>query len=174
MNQDKFDIIIEMITKLTLQVNNIENKLNLLSEKNQEIKTSCSKMNEHVDFVENTYSTVRAPLNFIKNKIECMMGKFQSDELPAIKDKDNNMYTLGDDYDKMNSNPLTISSNRNKWTAVADTKEHAEKFYKNAYANQSMDYWQEPKQILTQVSSDIDETVIKKNDTHDNQILSTK
>ena len=51
----------------------------------QRIEKDCSKMSEHINFVENTYSVVRLPLNFLKNRVEMIMGKNSAQELPKIK-----------------------------------------------------------------------------------------
>ena len=36
---------------------------------NSDIKDNCEKMGGHIDFVENVYETVKAPLSYISNKI---------------------------------------------------------------------------------------------------------
>ena len=41
-------------------------------------------MREHIDFIENTYSLVRTPLSYLKTKIEYVMGKETTKELPVI------------------------------------------------------------------------------------------
>jgi phage shock protein A len=51
------------------------------------VSKSHAKMDQHVDFVENIYSSVRHPLNYVKNRIEQFMGKQQSPCLPQIEDK---------------------------------------------------------------------------------------
>lgn len=38
------------------------------------VTSSHHKMNQHVDFVENVYSSVRHPLNFVKRRIDSLMG----------------------------------------------------------------------------------------------------
>ena len=37
--------------------------------RNIDIKENCQKMGGHIDFVENVYETVKAPLSYISNKI---------------------------------------------------------------------------------------------------------
>ena len=39
----------------------------------------CSRMDDHIDFVEDTYNNLKHPLNFAKTKIERIMGYSQSD-----------------------------------------------------------------------------------------------
>jgi hypothetical protein len=48
------------------------------------IKGNGSKMNQHIDFVENVYTSVRHPLNFVKTKIESLIGRSQQADLPAL------------------------------------------------------------------------------------------
>jgi hypothetical protein len=85
--EDKLDKIIDMIKLLNIKIDTLDKKVEILTEKYDNIEKDCSKMGEHIGFVEDTYSTVRAPLNYIKNKIEYMMGKDMERELPVIKDK---------------------------------------------------------------------------------------
>jgi hypothetical protein len=44
-------------------------------------------MREHIVFIEHTYSLVRTPLSYLKTKIEYVMGKEMTKELPTILDK---------------------------------------------------------------------------------------
>ena len=46
-------------------------------------------MNNHIDFIEETYTTLQTPLNYVKNKVEYLMGyNNESKSLPTIKDKE--------------------------------------------------------------------------------------
>ena len=50
-----------------------------------------SKFDTHVDFIEETYSTLRNPLNYVKNKVSLLMGyPGTSKELPQLNYKNNN------------------------------------------------------------------------------------
>lgn len=49
------------------------------------VSASHQKMNQHVDFVENVYTSVRHPLNFVKRRIESWTGHTSSSALPAIE-----------------------------------------------------------------------------------------
>jgi hypothetical protein len=40
----------------------------------EEIKRSCAKMGEHVDFVDDVYVRVRAPFMWLMKKISCVSG----------------------------------------------------------------------------------------------------
>ena len=56
----------EIITKL----NEIENKLNMLISKiDKDINPPCEQMSRHINFIEDTYSKLKYPLEFISNKI---------------------------------------------------------------------------------------------------------
>ena len=72
--ETKMDIIILILQR-------IENKLN-------EVEKSCGGMDEHINFVESVYSTVRSPLDFIVNKTKYLMNNSQSSEaLPLLDAK---------------------------------------------------------------------------------------
>jgi hypothetical protein len=101
MQEDKLDKIISMLEILNLRIDTIDKKIELLTEKYNNIEKDCSKMGEHIEFVEDTYSTVRAPLNFIKNKIEYMMGHGYNKELPAIQNKKEEDNYCDLDYDEL-------------------------------------------------------------------------
>ena len=46
-------------------------------------------MNNPIDFIEETYTTLPTPLNYVKNKVEYLMGyKNENKSLPTIKDKE--------------------------------------------------------------------------------------
>jgi hypothetical protein len=76
-------LIMESFSKLESKINELEkNKLNHVQE-------ACDKMNNHIDFIEETYTTLKTPLNYVKNKVEYLMGyKNESKSLPTIKDKE--------------------------------------------------------------------------------------
>jgi hypothetical protein len=44
-------------------------------------------MKEHITFIETTYDSLRAPLGYIKNKIEYITGKSITNNLPQIEYK---------------------------------------------------------------------------------------
>lgn len=76
-------LIIESFSRLESKINDLEkNKLNHVQE-------ACDKMNNHIDFIEETYTTLQTPLNYVKNKVEYLMGyNNESKSLPTIKDKE--------------------------------------------------------------------------------------
>jgi hypothetical protein len=78
--------LLEVLKNIDLRLKNIEYQLNI---KLTNIETDCSKMNNHINFVENTYNRVRIPLNYIKNKIEIIIGASNNNELPLIESSEN-------------------------------------------------------------------------------------
>jgi len=75
----------DKLEKINLRLDSIEKLLQDVYELNEINFTNCSKMSEHVDFVEKTYTIVKIPLQFLTNKIECIMGSGSQNKLPEIK-----------------------------------------------------------------------------------------
>ncbi len=62
----------------------MEENIKDIRENNKIVEKDCSKMREHIVFVESTYSAVRTPLSYIKQHVEYMIGKSTND-LPTIE-----------------------------------------------------------------------------------------
>ena len=81
-------------TLIIEKFNNLEKILNnkfddLEKNKLNHVKESCDRMNNHIDFINETYSTLHTPLTYVKNKVEYLMGyQSESKSLPTIKDKE--------------------------------------------------------------------------------------
>ena len=56
---------------------NIESKIGIVSE-------SCEGMDNHIQFIEGVYTTLRSPLDFIANSVRPMIGN-EKETLPEIK-----------------------------------------------------------------------------------------
>ena len=56
----------------------------LLKEENKIVSQNCVKMGTHIDFVQKTYEVVRSPLNYLKKKIEFVIGSSTQGELLSI------------------------------------------------------------------------------------------
>jgi archaellum component FlaC len=78
---EKLDEILNVLKTVESRLDNIENHL-------KNVNNDCSKMNQHIEFVEKTYNSARAPLNYIKNKIEYIMHGSSSSELPKLEYKE--------------------------------------------------------------------------------------
>lgn len=66
------------------RIKNLENKMELILEKLEKlenIEKNCSKMGNHINFIETVYETIRAPLQFVSNKLTG-----NSDVLPLTDD----------------------------------------------------------------------------------------
>ena len=65
-----------------LQINKkLDYILEILAKQNQ----TCKKLDNHVEFVESTYNSVRELLNYIYNKVNNIMGNSEKKSLPMIE-----------------------------------------------------------------------------------------
>jgi len=83
-------IKITNLEKLVVEkFDNLEKKIDSLNQNNNtkidEIQKECNKMGSHIDFIEDTYTTLQIPLNYVKKSVERLLGTSTKD-LP-IKDK---------------------------------------------------------------------------------------
>lgn len=76
-NDNKNQELISRISILEEKMDTIIHLLQSNKEKITDIEKSCSKMNGHIDFIENTYDNLKYPINIFKNKIEQVFGKEQ-------------------------------------------------------------------------------------------------
>ena len=60
----------EIIKKL----DRIETRLNVIEQDIVLIKTSCGTMDNHISFIEKTYSSLKVPLNYLKTRVEYITG----------------------------------------------------------------------------------------------------
>jgi hypothetical protein len=87
------------------QLHIVEHKLGVLEKSlvkeqkiNEDIASNCKKMGSHIDFIENVYSTARAPLNFVLDKMNYMLGNKQdrnAETLPQLKDVNDSVSGVG-------------------------------------------------------------------------------
>lgn len=88
-----------MSESLPEQLNRIERKLDEITHIVRRLEHNTEKqgekMSNHIDFIENVYSTVRSPLDFFKKKLEYLMGGPSNSHLPEL--------TLYSDTDSMES-----------------------------------------------------------------------
>ena len=83
--QEMYESILELHSKMDVLTSSFQN----LSKKQKDIEKSTNRMNTHIDFVENTYSSLKAPLQFVKDKVSLITG-IQKSNLPSITDKKEN------------------------------------------------------------------------------------
>jgi len=77
----------EILKNIQLKLEDMDKRLVLIEKKTDGIQKGCSKMENHIDFIQHTYNIVRRPLNYITNKVECIMGN-NNTNLPEIKNND--------------------------------------------------------------------------------------
>lgn len=70
----------ELLQETNGRLERIEAELKLLSK----VTENCVKMGKHIDFVQSTYEVVRSPLNYLKKKLEFVMGSSSEGELLSI------------------------------------------------------------------------------------------
>lgn len=71
--EQKFDRVDQTIKQL-------ENKIDKLTHKIDKLIEICSRMDDHIDFVEHTYAVLRTPLDFVKRNVEFIMGSDNEEE----------------------------------------------------------------------------------------------
>lgn len=83
-------LLFHKLDMLESQISNVNSKLDFLSTKLSDCEISCKNMDDHINFVEETYQTLRSPLDFVKSQINYMTGNTtNSGSLPQLKDKIN-------------------------------------------------------------------------------------
>lgn len=74
-----------LICELIKKVNTLQQDINIIKSSLQRIDTNCERMDGHISFVENTYDTLKYPIQIFKNKIEQVFGKNGQEEQKMIK-----------------------------------------------------------------------------------------
>ena len=72
----------------------LDEKLNYIIKELAEIKLMCRKMSQHIDFIDETYSNLKLPLEFIKDKVNYVMGTTApviQQSLPELKSYDDSV-----------------------------------------------------------------------------------
>ena len=75
-----------MSNKIKKELIKINEKLDKIILSVEKVDTKCTRMDEHIGFVEKTYSSVRSPLSYIKKKFEQLSGNQTYTELPQIEE----------------------------------------------------------------------------------------
>jgi predicted nuclease with TOPRIM domain len=55
-------------------LNEIKTNLRELTEAVKSLEQQCSRMNNHINFIEETYSSLRTPLDFLLQKVNYITG----------------------------------------------------------------------------------------------------
>lgn len=89
-------------------ITEIRQDMKILSELLKKNSNVCSKMSNHIDFIETTYDNLKRPLNFMKNQVERIIG---SSDKKCI---DNDTHDTNDNsgefvlYDSTNDQPIIL------------------------------------------------------------------
>ena len=65
----KYYTIEKRLTNLENEVKDINKKCDMILELLKDNSKDCKKMSSHIDFIDNVYENVKAPLNFVCNSI---------------------------------------------------------------------------------------------------------
>lgn len=65
----KYNMIDKRLQNLENDVKDINKKCDMILELLKDNSIDCKKMSSHIDFIDNVYENVRAPLNFVCNSI---------------------------------------------------------------------------------------------------------
>ncbi len=65
----------EKLDLILLELKQINTKLNQLTQEVESLKKTVNRMDGHIDFVEETYDTLKFPIHVVKKKIEQIFGK---------------------------------------------------------------------------------------------------
>ena len=77
----------EKVDKLQNDVSKLHDKLDNLDKLLQnDIAPSCSKMGNHIDFVECVYTNVKSPLGYLVDKVNYMVGGSSGQPNNALPD----------------------------------------------------------------------------------------
>ena len=68
------------LDRLEVKLDQVLQQIEQLMQNLDSTKQSCAHMDDHIEFVESVYESVRHPLSYITNKFSAKQG-----ELPAIK-----------------------------------------------------------------------------------------
>jgi archaellum component FlaC len=72
----------ERLKNIEEQISIINNKIDKIIELIQKQQITQKKLEDHIDFVESTYDTLKSPLNFVKDKINSLTGATARRQLP--------------------------------------------------------------------------------------------
>lgn len=87
-NIDNFQLIINKLNAIESKMNVLENKIDEIKQQVSKCETSCKTMDDHINFVEDVYQTLRTPLDYVRFSVNKIVGNNDnSSNLPQLKDK---------------------------------------------------------------------------------------
>lgn len=72
------------IIELKDELKEVKNTLLILTKAIEKLTLTCGRMDGHINFVEKTYESLKTPLDFVKNKVETLICKKNSEDLPRL------------------------------------------------------------------------------------------
>jgi len=75
----------QKINNLEREIKALREDMKLLTDEIKKLTSSCSRMDDHITFVNGVYTSVRHPVSFMFNKVRRIMGKSEQIDLPQIK-----------------------------------------------------------------------------------------
>ena len=76
----KYNMIDKRLQNLENDVKDINKKCDMILELLKDNSKDCKKMSSHIDFIDNVYENVKAPLNFVCNSINNNNNNLLSDK----------------------------------------------------------------------------------------------
>lgn len=69
------DDIKKEMTELKKEMTDLKKEMQLLVEAVNKVSDQSSRLDNHINFVEGTYDTLKAPLDFITRKVNLLSGR---------------------------------------------------------------------------------------------------
>jgi archaellum component FlaC len=73
------------IKNMRKDIDQLKQRIEVLTKVIQELTNTCSKMDTHINFVEGTYETLRSPLDFLTRQVNKFNGIEHTQDLPLLK-----------------------------------------------------------------------------------------
>ena len=87
-NSNDLKLILDKLNILENKMDNIENGIKLIHIKLDKCETSCKTMDDHIEFIEETYQSLRSPLDFVRSQVNYITGNVANiNQLPQLKNK---------------------------------------------------------------------------------------
>ena len=74
-------------TEILEKLEKLEKLVLVLSQKIDNLDRSCSRMDDHIDFVERTYDVLRSPLSLLTNISSRFYSSVEDDNLPQLENR---------------------------------------------------------------------------------------
>jgi chromosome segregation ATPase len=72
---EKLNEILLLLSDVNKKIDDLQCDVLVIKKQLTSIENNCSRMDRHISFIENTYDTLKYPINLLKKKIEQVFGK---------------------------------------------------------------------------------------------------